>query len=897
MPWTRPLTLSLAPPLARGTEWLLALLLAGGLAAATPGAAGLLPGAVSTPVAGLCTATSLAYAPDVNGYATMGNVSSGAPFAANTAFNSVSTVYFWHSAVSTPWRSFTSSGSTTNCNNYYKYESWRGTAASSAGNTIVAKWGLMANIRYANTSGTGIQPLASGYAWHSTTLNVVPTTYSNKWSHTLVEGVYAAAGQRVLWAPCTSVYSSAAALSRAETGAAPGANCEAVASDTTLAGAATFTYDATAPSLTASVPASSAASPVFTLTDGNYNGLAGLNVGTVTASDFTITNGTFASAACAAGACTVTVTPTGQGTVTLAPSGTMSISDLATNAQTSAWTAASTVYDTVAPSVTSFTANTPGPTRQSTVVFSLVFSEAVTGLTAADLTIGGTTTGWSILTITGSGTSYSVSVTRGGTGSDGTITLTLATGSVDDAVGNQGPAAGSTSTTSIIHTSGPTVLSFTTAVASPTNSTTIDYALTFDEPVTGLAPDDLSNTGTATGCVFAVAGSGASYTLTVTGCSASGTLAPQLAANTVADTAANAGPGTAVTGPALTLDRVAPTVGSFTTAVVSPTNSTSIAYALAFSESVTGLAPGDFSNAGTATGCTFTPSGSGTSYTLTVTTCSASGTLVPRLATSSMGDIAGNTGPASATDGPSLTLDRVTPAVTTFTTSEPSPTIASTISYALTFDESVAGLVAGDFANVGTATGCAFAVAGSGASYTITVTGCSLEATLTPQLAAGSVVDSVGNAGPAGASSGSTLYLGTGSPTGFTITAGDFDFGSAGPGGGLGASTSLSVSGSNPTGYEVALVLSDLLTASPRVTGERIGAGGIALASCPTVLAAGAATALCPTGGLNVVRTLVHATSATLLGGDLFTIALALSVPWVADGAYSGTATFQVTAL
>jgi hypothetical protein len=163
--------------------------------------------------------------------------------------------------------------------------------------------------------------------------------------------------------------------------------------------------------------------------------------------------------------------------------------------------------------------------------------------------------------------------------------------------------------------------------------------------VTGLAPDDLSNTGTATGCVFAVAGSGASYTLTVTGCSASGTLAPQLAANTVADTAANAGPGTAVTGPALTLDRVAPTVGSFTTAVVSPTNSTSIAYALAFSESVTGLAPGDFSNAGTATGCTFTPSGSGTSYTLTVTTCSASGTLVPRLATSSMGDIAGNTGP------------------------------------------------------------------------------------------------------------------------------------------------------------------------------------------------------------------------------------------------------------
>ena len=73
-------------------------------------------------------------------------------------------------------------------------------------------------------------------------------------------------------------------------------------------------------------------------------------------------------------------------------------------------------------------------------------------------------------------------------------------------------------------------------------------------------------------------------------------------------------------------DATPPTVSSFSSVVTSPTNSTSIAYTLTFSESVSGIAAGDFTNAGTATGCTFTPSAaSGSSITLTVTTCSTTG--------------------------------------------------------------------------------------------------------------------------------------------------------------------------------------------------------------------------------------------------------------------------------
>ena len=113
-------------------------------------------------------------------------------------------------------------------------------------------------------------------------------------------------------------------------------------------------------------------------------------------------------------------------------------------------------------------------------------------------------------------------------------------------------------------------------------------------------------------------------------------------------------------GKTIVIDTTAPTVSAFTTAELSPTASTSaIDYTLTFSESVTGLVAGDLSNAGTATGCFLSVAGSGASYTISATGCSSSGTLIPRLAAGGVLDAAGNTSPALATDGTTITLDRV----------------------------------------------------------------------------------------------------------------------------------------------------------------------------------------------------------------------------------------------
>lgn len=113
------------------------------------------------------------------------------------------------------------------------------------------------------------------------------------------------------------------------------------------------------------------------------------------------------------------------------------------------------------------------------------------------------------------------------------------------------------------------------------------------------------------------------------------------------------------------------------TAPSSPANSRTLSYTLAFGESVTGIAASDFSNTGTATGCTFTPSAtSGSSITVAVA-CTTDGTVIAKIDASSVTDAAGNAGPTAASSATSVTID-TTPATTSTTTTTTTTTVAAT---------------------------------------------------------------------------------------------------------------------------------------------------------------------------------------------------------------------------
>jgi len=79
------------------------------------------------------------------------------------------------------------------------------------------------------------------------------------------------------------------------------------------------------------------------------------------------------------------------------------------------------------------------------------------------------------------------------------------------------------------------------------------------------------------------------------------------------------------------------------------------------------------------------------------------------------------------------------------------PTAANSdgsLSYTLTFSESVSGISSSNFVNIGTSTGCKFSVSGvSGISVTVTASGCSA-GTVVLRLLANKVTGSSGNTGP-----------------------------------------------------------------------------------------------------------------------------------------------------
>ncbi|MGA1436531.1 MAG: beta strand repeat-containing protein, partial [Ilumatobacteraceae bacterium] len=188
-----------------------------------------------------------------------------------------------------------------------------------------------------------------------------------------------------------------------------------------------------------------------------------------------------------------------------------------------------------------------------------------------------------------------------------------------------GGSSATATVTGVVDVLSPT---FTTSESTTTNSAgPFEFTVTFDVAVSGVAGDDFEDSGTNSSCSYSVASvSSTVYTLTAATCfagSTEGTVVPRFKANgaTRADGVnSNTGPLVATTSSVtITRETTAPSVSGFTSSQSSPTNASSFSYTLTFSESVTGVAAGDFSNSGTATGCSFDPgSDSGSSRTVTV---------------------------------------------------------------------------------------------------------------------------------------------------------------------------------------------------------------------------------------------------------------------------------------
>lgn len=205
---------------------------------------------------------------------------------------------------------------------------------------------------------------------------------------------------------------------------------------------------------------------------------------------------------------------------------------------------------------------------------------------------------------------------------------------------------------------------------------------------------------------------------------------------------------------------IIPSVTAISLADPSPTGAASVSWLVTFNTGVTGVSSSNFALVNTGLGGTPAitgVSGSGTAWTVTASTGTGSGTLGL--------DMANATGVSPAPGnlpftGDVYTLDRTGPAVSSIARVDPTPTALTSVSWTVTFNESVTGVDAADFAlaQSGGVSGALITAVTpvSGTTYTVTADTGAGNGVLGLNLADDdSIVDAAGNPlGGAGAANG-----------------------------------------------------------------------------------------------------------------------------------------------
>ncbi|MGA2034705.1 MAG: MBG domain-containing protein, partial [Thermoguttaceae bacterium] len=430
-----------------------------------------------------------------------------------------------------------------------------------------------------------------------------------------------------------------------------------------------------------------------------------------------------------------------------------------------------TVAPTIAVSAPSTALTTGGPVTYTVTYADANFNAAT--LAVGNITLNATGTANGTLSVSGSGLTRTVTISS--ITGDGSLGISVAAGTASDLAGNLAPAAGP-SATFVVDNTAPTIAVSAPSAAYATGGP-ITYTVTYSDAnfkASSLVAGNitLNQTGTANG-TLSVAGSGKSYTVTISGISGDGTLGISIAAGTASDLAGNLAPASAPSANCI-VDNTPPQIF-----VSSPSNSYSsggpIGFTVTYSDdnlNAVTLGAGNvtLNHTGTANG-TLSVTGSGTTYLVTVSNITGNGTLGIAIAAGTASDLAGNLAPAA---GPSTTcvVDNIAP---TISISDPSDTLTNSgpIAYTVTYADAnfaYSTLNAGNVIlnSTGTATG-GIGVFSTGTGtpniFTVVIDNISGDGTLGISIPAGTASDLAGNLAPAAGPSTTFVVKNTGPVT------------------------------------------------------------------------------------------------------------------------------------
>ncbi|WP_460131954.1 beta strand repeat-containing protein [Pseudomonas sp. H3_H09] len=489
----------------------------------------------------------------------------------------------------------------------------------------------------------------------------------------------------------------------------------------------------------------------------------------LTAADLTVQNGSVGTLTSGDGGITWTGTLTAASniadTTNIITLNNTGVADLAGNAGVGTTDSNNyIVNDTVAPTASIVVSDTALRIGETSTV-TITFSEAVSGFTAADLTVAnGSISG---LSSSDGGITWTATLTPDATVTDTSNLIVLNNTGVADLNGNAG--VGTTNSNNYaIDTQRPTATIVVADTALRVGETSL-VTITFTEAVSGFTTADLTvANGTVTG--LSSSDGGITWTGTLTpSASVSDTSNLITLDNTgIADSAGNAGSGTTDSNN-YAVDTQRPTATIVVTDTALNIGETSLV-TITFSEAVTGFTLADMTVAnGSLSGLSSSDGGITWTATLTPSASVSDATNLIILANTGVADAAGNTG-SGTTSSNNYAIDTQRPTAS-IVVADTSLSVGETSLVTITFNEAVTGFTTADLtvAN-GTVTGLSSGDGGITWTGTLTPSASTSDTSNLITLDNTGVTDAAGNAG-SGTTDSNNYAIDTARPTATIVVA------------------------------------------------------------------------------------------------------------------------------
>ena len=418
------------------------------------------------------------------------------------------------------------------------------------------------------------------------------------------------------------------------------------------------------------------------------------------------------------------------------------------------------------------------PTTVQPINFVAHFGKPVSDFAASDVVVTGTAGGTKTVSITGSGTDYTVRVS--GLTSSGYVEVSIPAGVVHDALGN--PNTASTSTKNRVWFDDLTNPKVTVTPAAgqpdPAKDEPINFTVTFNKFVTGFGddPSDVLVGGTAfgPGAVKNVefAEENGSWNVAVSGMTVPGTVTLSVPAGVACDPAGKCNDASAVAQVIFDNERPSVTINQ-AASQEDPTFQSVINFTVEFSEPVSDFSDADVTITGTAFGPgsvkTAVVTGGPAVYNVAVSGMNTAGTVFATIPEDAAFDDAGNGNLASTSTDNAVTYDMPPLVTINQAATQRDPTSASPIVFTVVFSEPVIGFGPKSVLVTGTAFGIGatktVVIKGIGPTYTVEVSGMNQSGTVAAEIPSGVVRDYSGIYNLASTSTDNVVTLDIDRPT------------------------------------------------------------------------------------------------------------------------------------